>query len=424
MDRDVDRPDEETGLFRRKAVRSAGLRLFGGVVAVVPPSAVTGIGIGAVAVLLLVIVAVTVEIPMRAQAVGVLMPPGGLIDILAPEAGQVSAVHVADDQPVAGGTLLLEIAATGTTVAGTSRSALQLHSLQAERRLIANIHEQRLALAADREAGLRQQLEVVEKRQRISESQLAANADEQRTLATVLERLQALAHKGHVAGNDVDRERAALYRVRAAGGEIEQRRAALVTERERLQNAIRGEGNQVALLAAEFALQNERLERDIRLASSHAVQGVQAPESATVVRLLAAPGMVVRRGQLLARLARGSGRLEAWLYLSNSSARMLRSGQPVELQLDAWPQSVFGSWTAVVFAVSSIALSPAEVPAPLMVAGPVFEVRARLERQTARALDADWPIPPGTAFSANIIQRRLRLYEWLFRSLRGRNPRV
>jgi len=180
----------------------------------------------------------------------------------------------------------------------------------------------------------------------------------------------------------------------------------------------------MALLAAEFALQNERLERDIRMASSRAVQGVQAPESATVVRLLAAPGMVVRRGQLLARLARGSGRLEAWLYLSNSSARMLRSGQPVELQLDAWPQSVFGSWTAVVFAVSSIALAPAEVPAPLMVAGPVFEVRARLERQTARALDADWPIPPGTAFSASIIQRRLRLYEWLFRTLRGRDLRV
>jgi hypothetical protein len=91
----------------------------------------------------------------------------------------------------------------------------------------------------------------------------------------------------------------------------------------------------------------------------------------------------------------------------------------VEISLDAYPRQVFGTHTAIVSSVSGIALLPKDIRAPLLLAGPVFEVKADLEQHEVSAEGARWPLSPGTSFSADIIQRRFRLYEWLFRSRPG-----
>ena len=87
MRQDVSDKTGTTALFRSKATQSASYRLFGSVTVIVPPSGFVALGIALLALLTLGFVAWYVEIPQRARAVGVLMPPVGLLDIVASAPG-------------------------------------------------------------------------------------------------------------------------------------------------------------------------------------------------------------------------------------------------------------------------------------------------------------------------------------------------
>ena len=77
----------------------------------------------------------------------------------------------------------------------------------------------------------------------------------------------------------------------------------------------------------------------------------------------------------------------------------------------------FGTSSAVVISVSSVAIVPREVRVPLALSGPVFEVRAKLSQSHVQAFNANWSLVPGTSFQADLVQRRYRLYEWLLRAV-------
>jgi membrane fusion protein len=102
---------------------------------------------------------------------------------------------------------------------------------------------------------------------------------------------------------------------------------------------------------------------------------------------------------------------------------MLQPGQPVEIRLDAYPQAVFGTFSATVLSVSGVALLPTEIDVPLMIPGPVFEVRAALDDDQIEYANANWSLQPGISFQADIVQQRLRLYEWLLRSVTRQSNR-
>jgi hypothetical protein len=60
---------------------------------------------------------------------------------------------------------------------------------------------------------------------------------------------------------------------------------------------------------------------------------------------------------------------------------------------------------------------PQEVRVPLLLSGPIFEVRVTLDNTAINAFDEMWQLTPGTSFRADLVQRRYRLYEWLLRSV-------
>ena len=99
----------DKSLFRSNATRSAGNRLFGSVIVMVPPSAIGTLIIALSALLALGFVAWYVEIPQRASAIGVLMPPGGFLDVVADAPGRVTSIAAAEGRTIAAGDLLLNI---------------------------------------------------------------------------------------------------------------------------------------------------------------------------------------------------------------------------------------------------------------------------------------------------------------------------
>lgn len=419
MDKDGgSRPTAQT-LFRQPAMQAASQRLFGTVVVAMPPSAMAAVALGLVAAVSLAGAAVFVEVPQRAQAVGVLMPPEGFLDVVAAESGQVGTVLVSDGERVAAGQLLLRVTQSGANTKGEPRSAAQLDSLRTELELLEQIAARHERLAAERLAGLQEEMAAAHLRLRLGRQQQAARSGEVSIVKERFARLSQLARDGHISGDALDRERLSLAAAVADGAELEQRLVALEAEPQRLLRRAEEIRQEAALQSAEHELRAEQLRRNLEQGAYLAAQGIRAPVDGVVARVLVSAGAAVSRGQVLAKVVQADGQLEAWLYLSSSRARLLRRGQRVELQLDAWPSTVFGTRSATVSAVSAIALAPSEVPVPLNLAGPVFEIRAALDRQPIRAYDSEWPVAPGTTFRAQILQRELRLYQWLAKKVSG-----
>jgi len=417
MGKDAVRQESGKPLFRRSASSTAGYRLFGRADAVMPPSALAALAVSVISLFALVATAIIVEVPQRAKAVGILMPPGGFLDVVAAEAGQVSGIYVEDGQPVSAGQLLLEISATGTNVLGESQTVAQLRSLRAELGFLRQVRDQQRQISSDRVASVQVELGATRRRVQLAGQQRAAQREELAVLETRFRRLQELAGEGHIARDAIDLEFASLLRARSASSELEQQLVGLRMDLGRLEHLHAEARRTTALRESEFELRAEKLRREIELGAYLAEQGIRSAMDGIVARVLVRPGAVVQQGQVLARLHKQDEVLEAWLYLSSGTARLLRVGQPVELQLDAWPQSVFGSRTAIVSSVSGIALTPTELAVPLTLSGPVFEVRATLQDSVMTAYGAEWPIAPGTSFRAEVIQRRLMLYQWLLRAL-------
>lgn len=408
----------DQALFRRNATRSAGDRLFGSIVVMTPRSGIGALIIGVLALLALGFVAWYVEIPQRVRAVGVLMPPDGFLDVVAVAPGRVTSIDVAEGWTINAGDPLVNL-----TTDRKDLVMLQLQSLQDEIALLGAANERRKALDDSRFLALVERLESVGK-------QLDAVRDEyelqQRQVALLERRWQrrnGLVNDGNLSTDALDREQSSLLQARVGGAAL--RRTIIDYEQEvggilRARADVHDESAREQIL---HELEYRRLQRQIDEHQYLIDQVVRAPESGTVARVIVRAGAAVRAGDALVRIYRRSQGLEAWLYLPSSKAGFLRVGQTVQLRFDAYPYQLFGTSTATVTSVSNIAIVPQEVRVPLLLSGPVFEVRATLDDTAINAFDEMWQLTPGTSFRADLVQRRYRLYEWLLRAVAGGSGR-
>jgi membrane fusion protein len=280
-------------------------------------------------------------------------------------------------------------------------------------------HARQQEINSDSLIALQEKTNTAQTQLEIAGERLQSHSSELAILEKRFLRWQELVDGGHVSRDAFELEQANLIRARADHAELQQKhidQSQVIQTLSRSQTEIR---KQLDLNRVEHALSAERLQRSIELGRHEARQELSTLEQSVVAQILVRPGDAVRSGQVLAKLRRPGERLQAWLYLSTSSARLLRTGQSVEISLDAYPQQVYGTHTAIVSSVSGIALLPEDIRAPLLVAGPVFEVRAELNESSVSVNGVAWPLSPGISFSADIIQRRLKLYEWVFKSLLG-----
>ena len=422
MRADVENRESEQPLFRRAAVRAVAQRLFGSVVIVVPPSGRAGLLVAALAVTGLTVVGFVVEVPQRSRAVGVLMPVGGMLDAVATRAGQIEEALVTVGQLVGKGQTLFTIS-DAAHQRGASASDVRLRSLRIELGLLRDAHAGEQDITAQQLIRLQEEADTASMQLLIAKDRFAAHGRQLNILESRFSRWQELLSGGHVSRDAFELEHANVVRARADGAEFQQRTA---TYSQSIQTLIRSQTatrKQLKLNEIEHALGVERLTREIDLVQYGVTQTIAAAEQSVISRVLVRPGEAIRSGQVLASLRRPGDRLQAWLYLPTSTARQLRVGQAVEISLDAYPHSVYGTHTAVVSSVSGAALLPAEVRAPLLLAGPVFEIRAELNENSINADGQNWPLTPGTSFTAEIIQRRMKLYEWLFRSRQSEGSR-
>jgi len=414
---DAGSPDVRGGtLLRNQAVSAARHRLLGQVCMVTPPTASATLFLALSSLILLGVVVYTVEVPQRTRSVGVLMPAGGLLKVIANDTGQITELAVKEGMTVREGQVLLRIRSDRNAPGRTPVSESQVRSMQTELELMERAQTRKQELKSRRVTALEEQITLTRSRLAKARVEVGLQASHIGLLKQRYGRMNVLAANGALAEDLLTQERSGILNARAIGAGLERDMLQISQELAALQ-AKRDETLAAAGLdQLQHDMGRERLLRQIGRAEIEAGRVVLAPAAGIVARLSVTTGSTSRPGQTLMTLYKAEGRLEAWLYLPSDKAGQLKAGQSVQLRLDAYPHEMFGTLTAVVTEVSTIALLASDLTVPLPIKGPVFEVRAAIRDDRIEALGSSWPLAPGTSFRADVIRRRYRLYQWLLRS--------
>jgi membrane fusion protein len=348
-----------------------------------------------------------------------------VVRIVAPQAGVVQALSVAEGESIEAGATIIALAdaritdrheAAGLAIAARLADRLQALSLQRAQVLSAMRSEQALIsrrrAALDREASLLGN-ELSTQSRRVD---LARNA---------LDRAIDLARTGFVSPAGVDRERDAMLDHESRIEAMRRTRAGLLREAEgadlEAQSAYARAQSQVAAIDAQLAaLDQERIERQLQYRAM-----IVSPTTGSVATILVEPGQAIAAGTTVATLIPADDRLEAQLFAPSRSIGFVRAGQEVLVRFLAYPHQKFGSHQARIVAIASSPLPPPEmgyVP-PDGTREPLYRIKAALKSQTISAYGRSEPLQAGMQVEADIQLDRRRLIEWIFEpvlSLAGR----
>ena len=408
-----------SGLFRGKATKAAEYRWFSPVLIITPPAVIPACVLAVAAVACLLAAVIIIEVPERIRATGVLLPSEGLLKVRAWRSGRVANLRVANGETVTQGQPLMWLTDGQQAPQSEPESVERLASLHREMGLLETTFEQDL-VAIDSQARLNvRRKELLDKRLRVAEAEHVTRRQQAGLQEDRARRVSKLAVEGIVPAQIADELQASALQARALGQVVRQQVLALQDELARLTGELQRDAAAPESLRTRAGVRRQQLLREIAAVAARSAGELTAPGKGIVAGLSVRVGSFVQSGQTILTIHDNTEPLEARLYVSADNAAMISSGQKVELQLRAYPHELFGTQSAVVTMVSATALSAGDLDIATRISGPVFEIRAALDNTSISARGAAWPLPPGTAFDADLVRRRWPLYRWLWRSGRA-----
>lgn len=418
--------DAESALFRNEVVAARRSQWLGSVLLAPRLShrvfTLTGV-LAAGAILALLFGA---NYTRTARLSGWLVPEQGVVKVLAPRPGVVTALHVAEGDVVRKGEAL-------ATLSDETRSG-SLGDVQAE--VARQMTDRRDSLQAERA----QQQRAFAQQQRVLGERLAAMAGEAQQLEREIALLQARL--------EIARRSEAMHREQFKQGFISEMRLQLV-QSETLEQGVRlgalernlmsarreravvaaeldglplKEQKELALLDRSLAqLGQERVEVEARREIT-----VPAPGDGTVTAIQAVVGAAAGSALPLMSIVPSNHRLDAYLYGPSRSVGFVRSGQRVLLRYQAFPYQRFGHYMGVVASVSRTAVNPSELQAPVAPGAgpasagePVYRITVQLAQQSVNAYGETKPLQPGMSLEAEVALERRKLYEWVIEPIQA-----
>jgi membrane fusion protein len=412
-------------LFRRETEEARANAWLGRVLLVRPMSFAILTGASAAIVVAMLAYFIHGEYTRKARVAGVIAPVHGVVRIVAPQAGVVQALAVAEGETIDAGATIITLAdarvsdrheAVGLAIASRLADRFQALSLQRAQVLSAMRSEQ--ALISRRRAALDREASLLG-------NELATQSRRGDLARHALDRAVDLARTGFVSPAGVDRERDAVLENESRIEAMRRTRAGLLREAEgadlEAQSAYARAQSQVAAIDAQLAaLDQERVERQLQYRAT-----IVSPTPGFVATILVEPGQAIAAGTTVATLIPADDRLEAQLFAPSRSIGFVRSGQEVLVRFLAYPHQKFGSHPARIVAIASSPLPPPEmgyVP-PDGTREPLYRIKAALKSQTISAYGRSEPLQAGMQVEADIQLDRRRLIEWIFEpvlSLAGR----
>ena len=407
-------------IFRKEVVERRGNRLFGEVALSTPVSTWAVMWLIGAIVAAIAIALVTGSYARKEIIYGWLKPDKGLVRIVSPQLGTVSAVHVVENQDVGKDdslvTMNLDTAfAGGEGVFGIALAEIEMRI--AEREKLPPLTERGFEQET-RE--LQSQIESVQAEVASLEAQRQALDERIRTANASLKRFELLESRNVASQHDVERQEEIVLTLRQSKEQIAQqieiKLGEMATQGLRLEEMpIR---RQAAL--AELRAGLSSLRAQLAQVAGQGSIVLKAPVDGRIAALPVSSGQSMRPQQLAVSLLPRGGRLEAKLFAPTRAAGFIQTGQTVRLQFDAFPYQRFGVVEGEIVSVSRTIFEPAELPVSLNVQGPVYRIVANISAQHIDAYGERFPLRAGMTLSAYIIQEERKLWQVLLEPLLAR----
>ncbi len=406
-------------LFRRQAIDHQRQKFHGSIVLTRSPWGTAVATFFVLLVLALLVFAATQGFSRKESVAGVLTPEGGVLRLVAPQAGTVAAVPAAQGSRVATGQVIVQLSteqssATGPTQEAVARSlASRAGSLSDEMRQQGQQARQQAALLDARVSAAEAELGKHDREISLQRERLELVRD-------VAARYAELVRSGAVSTVEASEKQAELLDQQSRLSELERSRGATQTElttlrADRAALPLQTGREESRMRREEQALTQAQAENEVRRGTQ-----VLAPQAGEVATLLAAPGESVTAGQTLATLLPASATIEAELWVPTRAAAFMHAGMPVSLRVDAFPYARYGQLPAHVREVSQSAVAmadlgdpPAEVPGPSRQS--VFRVMVALDAGSA----PDWrrALKAGMRVQASLVAEHRTLLQWALEPL-------
>jgi membrane fusion protein len=364
-----------------------------------------------------------------ARLSGWLVPPQGVVRVMAPRPGVVTALHVTEGTQVRQGQPLVTLSdELQSSTQGGVQAQVSRHLGERSRSLVAERGQQRGLLKQQVQA-LTDRLDAMHR----EEAQFSREINVLKERVAIARRNESM-HRDQFKQGFISEMR--LQNVQAETLEQEARLSALERNRMTLRReklAVSAELNQLPLrLGKEMAT----LDRDVALVGQERAEAearreivIQAPGDGTVTAIQAVVGAAAVGSVPLLSIVPADHRVEAHLYGPSRAIGFVEPGQRVLVRYPAFPYQRFGHHEGVVASVSRTAVSPADLPAPLAGvtnggtgngntgAEPIYRVVVELASQSVTAYGQTMTLQPGMALEADISLERRRLAEWVLEPL-------
>ncbi len=410
-----------------------------------PPSPLPRIAIGLLTgfSVLALLWSVIGKVDVVATATGKIVPSGRSKPVQAIETASIKSIHVHDGDTVRAGDVLLQLDATVPTAdverIDGERFTAQLQALRARALLgaqvsgtlpalsaphiapprVAEASRQAEGLFAEYRARLARLDADIERRESELRSTQAQIRKLEHTLPLASQRaadLKELSEGGFVSRHAwMEKEQIRLEQtgelatlqsrtseIRASLREAHEQRSGLVAETRRQMLDAAAEGEQKAAALTQELLKAQSRKR---------LMNIVAPIDGTVQQLAVNTiGGVVTPAQVLMLLVPERQPVEVDAVLENKDVGFIAPGQPVEVKIETFPYTRYGTVPATIVHVSPDAVSDDK-------RGLTYLAKVRLERDSIDVDGRAMPLLPGMAVAAEIKIGRRRVIEYLLSPL-------
>jgi membrane fusion protein len=407
-----------TELFRRQAIDHQRQRFHGAIVLTRSPWRTAVAAFFVLLVLALLVFASTQGFARKETVGGVLTPAGGVLRLVAPQAGVVVATPAAQGARVAAGQAVVALSAEQASASGPTQEAVA-RSLALRQGSLSDELQQQGLQVRQQAASLDARVSAVEAGLAQQEREIALQRERVQLVRDVAGRYPELVRSGAVSPVEAAEKQTELLDQQAHLSELERARGAAQAELA----ALRADRASLPLQAGRESAQMRREVQALAQAQaeneSRRGNQVLAPQAGEIATLLAAPGQAVAAGQTLATLLPAGAALEAELWVPTRSAGFVRAGMPVWLRVDAFPYARFGQLAAHVREVSRSAVAPHDLGDAGDTADGVFRVLVTLDPDAPGDAASAWraSLKAGMHVQASLVAERRTLVEWALEPL-------
>jgi membrane fusion protein len=344
---------------------------------------------------------------------GYLAPATGTAEIFVPQQGTVTDVHVAEDQLVAEGDVLLIIDTSQITADGVDVNAAVLRSLSVQKMLLTSQID-----AEDRSTNSeKNRLAAAIRNGEAELAQLTSQIDFQEEQIAIAQKLVDAAHKmqaaGYISVPEVYRREEGLLDAKQSLSSLKQRYSARETElsqtRYLLQQLPTESARKLQPLRSELA----QLDQRIAEVGGRRSFAIRAPIAGRIANLQATVGQIADPKRLQLDILPLKAPLQAILFVPTRAIGFVRPGQKVRLLYEAFPFQRFGTYSGRVVSVSKMILSDAGLSSPVELKEPAYKVIADLDRPDVDANGRKVPLQAGMLLRADILLEKRELIRWL-----------